>query len=137
MANSFSNVPLTTFSQGEFMSRLEAYINDPSNVTNPTVALLECLPPPSYTNQDIVNLELALDDIINTSINFESKRIYNNAISIQQQLNTAKCIGVDSVILFEDFINSAIEFTETYYSIPISSYILATDVNQNPNYYNV
>lgn len=128
-----ANSPGTGFTQGDFMAKMELFINDPNNTTNPLTSILSCLPNCTYTNTDVEGIQLSLDQIKLESINFESKRLYNYAVYYSDMLEKVMCIGEDACILFGGFIESVKYFIETYSQL---TPILETDVNQNPNYYN-
>ena len=135
MASTPNNTGNPIFNQGEFMKRLELWLNDPSQSENPIVPLLNCLPKCDYTNQDYTNVKATLNQIINESQFYESKQIYNQAVDLKNSLSTIECIGEDACVLFNGYFLHSLRFIE-WWSTVKDSQVLVTQITQNPNYYN-
>ena len=130
-----NGIPIGTYNLGNLQKTLIEWYSDESNDKVPLKSLFECIPNNDYTNDDYKNIEQSLNSIIENSILFESKRIYNQALSFKEQLDLVKCIGKDSTFLFAGFIENCKYFIEFYESVKHSA-VLEAEVNQNPNYYN-
>lgn len=120
---------------GEFMTKYQAYLNDPNTVNLPSTALLDCLPDVKYTPSEIAVIKASLIDIQTISSFYESPRINNIATEYLNQFDKIQCLGEDAAVLFNVFYDDAVKFIEFYESVK-NNQILKTDVNQNPNYYN-
>lgn len=132
MAGSSSSIG---FAPGDFTTKLQDWINDPSNVNNPITTLLGCLPNSEYTNSEFESIKLSISEILLEAPLYESKRTLNEALNIQEQLDVMSCMGEDATYLFANFINYCKSFIETYHLVK-PTLVLESEVNQNPNYYN-
>ena len=135
MASSSTSTITTSFTPGDLTTKIQDWINDPSNVNDPATILLSCLPNNKYTNAEFQSIELSLSEILLEATQYESKRILNEAILLKEQLDIVSCMGEDATYLFSGFVEHAKSFI-TQYNLIKSSLILSSDINQNPNYYN-
>jgi hypothetical protein len=124
----------TGFSTGSFMQKVKDWYNDPSNTNNPLKTVLECLPNSNYTNAEFIAIKAELVQIQSESFLFESKRIYNEATNLLNQIDALECVGKDATFLFSGFIEYSKQFINYYNSL--TDIVYESDVNQNPNYYN-